>query len=217
MLTPDQIAQIAGELAEADRAHSVIPRITARYPDATNVPGAVMWAGSVTGPLAPPDEGSTTPVPSVDGAGVTPPSAPSSEPAVDWVAEVWIDPAWYAAQESPDRMPSPGLPAVVGLRSKSVLVGRTSQSRNIHPEVDCDTDSGVSRRQAQLTTDGTRWWVEDLDSANGTFVGSASGSLPEDPIAVGVKRELAPDDRVYLGAWTRIVIRPATDDERATL
>jgi len=35
MLTPDQIAQIAGELAEADRTHSVIPRITARYPDAT--------------------------------------------------------------------------------------------------------------------------------------------------------------------------------------
>ncbi|MFN8513158.1 MAG: glycosyl hydrolase, partial [Chloroflexia bacterium] len=26
----------------------------ARYPDATNVPGTVMWAGSVTGPLAPP-------------------------------------------------------------------------------------------------------------------------------------------------------------------
>ena len=35
MLSPDQIAAIADELAEADRAHSVIPRITARYPDAT--------------------------------------------------------------------------------------------------------------------------------------------------------------------------------------
>ena len=171
-----------------------------------------------TGPLAPPDEGSTTPVPAVDGAAaVAPPSAPSSEPAVDWVAEVWIDPAWYAAQESPDRMPSPGLPVVVGLRSKSVLVGRTSQSRNIHPEVDCDTDSGVSRRQAQLTTDGTRWWVEDLESANGTFVAAATGVLPEDPIPVGAKRELAPDDRIYLGAWTRIVIRSATDDERSSL
>ena len=34
-LTPDQIAEIADELAEADRAHAVIPRITARYPDAT--------------------------------------------------------------------------------------------------------------------------------------------------------------------------------------
>ena len=35
MLTPDQIATIADELAEADRAHAVIPRITARYPEAT--------------------------------------------------------------------------------------------------------------------------------------------------------------------------------------
>ena len=35
MLTPDVIALIADELAAADRAHSVIPRITARHPDAT--------------------------------------------------------------------------------------------------------------------------------------------------------------------------------------
>ena len=35
MLAPDQIAAIAAELADADRTHSVIPRITARYPDAT--------------------------------------------------------------------------------------------------------------------------------------------------------------------------------------
>ena len=35
MLHPDVIAAIADELAEADRAHGVIPRITARYPDAT--------------------------------------------------------------------------------------------------------------------------------------------------------------------------------------
>ena len=59
--------------------------------------------------------------------------------------------------------------------------------------------------------------MEDLESANGTFVGSASGALPEDPIPVGAKRELAPDDRIYVGAWTRIVVRPATEDEQATL
>ena len=35
MLTPDQIAAIADELAEADRTHGVIPRITARYPEAS--------------------------------------------------------------------------------------------------------------------------------------------------------------------------------------
>jgi 2-oxo-hept-3-ene-1,7-dioate hydratase len=35
MLDEQTIASIADELAAADRAHSVIPRITARYPDAT--------------------------------------------------------------------------------------------------------------------------------------------------------------------------------------
>lgn len=35
MLSAETITQIAAELAEADRTHSVIPRITARYPEAT--------------------------------------------------------------------------------------------------------------------------------------------------------------------------------------
>jgi 2-oxo-hept-3-ene-1,7-dioate hydratase len=35
MLDDATVAQIAAELAEADRAHRVIPRITARYPEAT--------------------------------------------------------------------------------------------------------------------------------------------------------------------------------------
>ena len=35
MLTSTQVADIAAELAEADRTHGVIPRITARFPEAT--------------------------------------------------------------------------------------------------------------------------------------------------------------------------------------
>ena len=31
-----------------------------------------------------------------------------------------------------------------------------------------------------------------------------------------MKRELDPDDRIYLGAWTRLVIREATEDEIAS-
>ena len=49
------------------------------------------------------------------------------------------------------------------------------------PQIDCEADSGVSRRQAQLTTDGTRWWVEDLESANGTFVAPASDAAARGP------------------------------------
>ena len=173
--------------------------------------------GTMPRPQPAPEDNQSRSGPANPGPAYAPPGAAAASGIFDWVAEVWIDPAWYEAQESPDSMPSPGLPDVVPLRGSSLLVGRTSRSRNIHPEIACETDSGVSRRQAQLTTDGHRWWVEDLDSANGTFVAPASGALPEDPIPVGVKRELAADDRVYLGAWTRLVIRPATDEERATL
>jgi hypothetical protein len=170
--------------------------------------------GTMPRPASPPEEQQTAQEsPGSDqAASIEAPAAGS----FDWVAEVWIDPEWYEAQESPDPLPSAGLPEIVPLQATSVLVGRTSKSRNIHPAIDCDLDNGVSRRQCQLTTDGTRWWVEDLDSANGTFVGSAAGAMPTDPVPVGAKRELKPDDRVYVGAWTRLVIRPATDEEKAT-
>jgi hypothetical protein len=191
--------------------------------------------GSMPRPLTPPDPspavatsaGSEAPAaataapeaPGPGGPAAGAAGSPDGQPegGFSWVAELWIDPSWYQAQESPDPLPSAGLPVVRPLRGRSLLVGRTSQSRNIHPDVDCQTDSGVSRRQSQLTTDGTRWWVEDLDSANGTFVGTASEALPSDPIPVGVRHELSQDDRIYIGAWTRLVVRPATDEERATL
>lgn len=158
------------------------------------------------------DPGAT---PSADPTAEAPAAATGIPPAiaVEWVAEVWIDPEWYAVQEAEEPMPSPGLPVVVPLAVRSALIGRVSTSKNITPDIDCLQDSGVSRRHAQLTTDGTRWFVEDLGSANGTFVGAASAALPEDPIDVGPKRELDDGDRIYVGAWTRIVVRKATPEE----
>lgn len=138
---------------------------------------------------------------------------PTPRPTVEWIAELWIDPDWYATQGSTDPLPSPGLPDIVPLVKDTSLIGRVSVSRGIYPDIDCELDTGCSRRHARLTTDGTRWWIEDLDSANGTFVGSAAGPLPAMPIPRG-RVELAPDQRIYIGAWTRIVIRRATDDER---
>ena len=131
-----------------------------------------------------------------------------------YVAEIWIDPDWYEVQETDEPMPSVALPTTVVLGVDN-LIGRASASRNIHPEVDCGIDSGVSRRQSRLSTDNTRWYVEDLGSANGTFVGPASGPLPTTPIQG--RYELGPDDRVYVGAWTRIVVRKASKDEVESL
>ena len=59
--------------------------------------------------------------------------------------------------------------------------------------------------------------MEDLESANGTFVAGASDPLPGSPIPVGLKQEIQPGDRVYVGAWTRIVVRAATPDEQEAL
>ena len=134
------------------------------------------------------------------------------------MAEVWVDPDWYAAQESdgpvPVAGPAGGRPAA---RARSVLIGRAvGAAATSTPTSTAAPTPGVSRRHAQLTTDGQRWWVEDLQSSNGTYVGPAGGPLPTDPVAPGQRRELAEDDRIYLGAWTRIVVRRATPEERGT-
>lgn len=142
---------------------------------------------------------------------------PSQSVSSDWVVEVWIDPTWFALQEGEGECPSPGPPDLVALRSSGAIIGRPSAARSVRPEVDCGTDTAVSRRHARLTTDGRRWWIEDLDSSNGTFVGGAAENPPEKPIAAGRRVEVDADDRIYVGAWTRLVVRPATESDRRDL
>ncbi|MEI5676637.1 MULTISPECIES: FHA domain-containing protein [unclassified Nocardioides] len=172
--------------------------------------------GSMPRPVTPPAVQEATPtvaapvVPDVPAAGPASTAPPLGEP---WVAEVWIDPDWYADQKSTDPLPSPGIPLVVPLRTTSILIGRASRSRGITPDIDLSSDNGISRRHAQLTTDGTRWFVEDLGSSNGTYVGGTVSGLPTSPVPPGQKHEVMPDERVYLGAWTRIVVRRATPGE----
>jgi hypothetical protein len=159
--------------------------------------------------------------------GQRPSTQPLAEPpaptaTIEWVAEMWVDPDWYTRNrdEATEPCPPAGTPKVVPLPGASALVGRPSASRQIHPQVDCTPDTGVSRRHAQLLFDRDRWFVEDLGSTNGTFVAGA-GVLPSDPIPSGQRRELGDNDRVYVGAWTRIVVRramphEATDQKGAT-
>lgn len=128
-----------------------------------------------------------------------------------WIVEQWIDPEWYASQDTEEPIPSPGPPLVTEILTKTTLIGRPSAQRGIHPRIDCDPDTGVSRRQAELITDGQRWWVRDLDSANGTYLGRVDAPLPAMPIKGRV--ELSPDERIYVGAWTRLVVRPAIPGE----
>ncbi|WP_226343810.1 FHA domain-containing protein [Agilicoccus flavus] len=172
------------------------------------------------GPSAP----GPAPAPTPPAPGASSPSArrptftpPSRELEASWVVEVWIDPEWHEVQSTGDPCPSPMVPDVVRLDSTTALIGRPSSSRNVRPDIDCGSDTGVSRRHAQLASDGRRWWVEDLGSANGTFVGPASGPLPTTPLEAGRRAEVDADDRIYVGAWTRLVVRRATESEKAGL
>src|SRR5690606_24336054 len=89
---------------------------------------------------------------------------PSRLRSTDWVAEVWVDHAWAATRDSDQPVPEAGPPHVVPVTSTHLVIGRTNLERGLHPDLDAGTDAGVSIRHAQLTTDGDRWWIEDLGS-----------------------------------------------------
>ena len=145
-----------------------------------------------------------------------PPPPASTPPGPEWVAELWIDTDWFAHQQAPGGPPTSGAPGVVALRATTVAIGRRSASRQLYPDIDCSGDGAVSHRHAQLILDHDRWYVEDLGSTNGTFVGSPGEPLPGKPLDPHQRHELADDERVYVGAWTRIMVRRATAAERGT-
>ncbi|MGH9271056.1 MAG: FHA domain-containing protein, partial [Ilumatobacteraceae bacterium] len=132
-----------------------------------NEPGALFCEGCgydfTTGQAPPTTEESEA----VEGT-----SGPAGEAPEGWVMVVEIDPGWYhlKGELADQALPSPSS-STVPLTTNTVLIGRTSQSRNLHPEIALDGDTGVSRRHAQLvhSTEGT-WTIVDLGSSNGTYV-----------------------------------------------
>ncbi|MFV0459866.1 MAG: FHA domain-containing protein [Actinomycetales bacterium] len=139
-------------------------------------------------------------------------AGPSGHPGAvtpRWVAEVWVDPLWYQGQQTTYQLPAATPPTVVELGGTSMLIGRRSHRQHIDPELDCSDDPGVSRRHAELIREaGTdRWCVVDVGSSNGTFVAGAGQPLPDQPLPVSQRRELASGDQIYLGAWTKILVR----------
>jgi hypothetical protein len=147
--------------------------------------------------------------------GQLPPAAASVPPAgVVWVAELWVDPDWFAAQEAAGSCATSGAPTIIPLRGAQALIGRRSKSRSLAPEIDCSADGSVSHTHAELTLDHDHWFVEDLGSTNGTYIGMPGDPLPTDPVEPHQRRELEDGQRIYVGAWCRIQIRRATDDEK---
>jgi hypothetical protein len=144
-----------------------------------------------------------------------PPVVPVAEPGPatepnSWIVVVEVDPAWHALKgELADRpLPSPST-STVPIGQHASLVGRTSQSRGLRPEIALDADTAVSRRHAQLILEGDRLSVVDLSSTNGTFVldkGAAPTSSSE-PLAPGVSAVLDDGDQIFVGAWSRLTVR----------
>lgn len=156
--------------------------------------------------------GQTPEVPAPDPAAVaaaaaTPPPQPGGS---TWIVVVEVDPAWFALKgELSDQPCPPPSTSTISISQHVSLIGRSSQSRGIHPEIALDTDTAVSRRHAQLVIDGEKVSVVDLSSTNGTYVLSAGEEAAQDthPLTAGVPAVLRDGDRVQLGAWTRLTVR----------
>ena len=155
-------------------------------------------------PPSPPTAPSPIVPPASQAASVTPPNG------TVWTVVVTADRAYYDSVQDeggPDAA-AIGFPAYCPerrfrLAGAEVRVGRRSESRGIHPEIDLTgppADPGVSRLHVVLVgaPDGT-WSVVDPGSANGTLVNG-------DELPAGEAVRLRDGDVIHLGAWTALTV-----------
>lgn len=130
---------------------------------------------------------------------------------IAWAVEVSSDFEWSA-----DQVPADGMipaDAVVPLTGDRIVVGRSSRSRGVVPDIVCE-DTSVSRRHCELAWLEGGWSVVDLGSANGTYVAARGEALPTEPLRPGERRWLSDGDRIYLGGWTCLTARAVTASVR---
>lgn len=67
-----------------------------------------------------------------------------------------------------------GLEIEVPMKGKAILIGREDADNNIFPDIDTTTiggnQEGVSRKHAQITLQLNQYFIQDLNSTNGTYV-----------------------------------------------
>jgi hypothetical protein len=83
-----------------------------------------------------------------------------------------------------------------------MLIGRKSEGDQLFPEIDLgdvDNATGVSRKHAVIVRDELQTFVEDLGSANGTFVNDAR-------IEEGVQHPIHDGDTIRFGGYS-VVLR----------
>lgn len=124
--------------------------------------------------------------------------------------KIEVSPEYFAQAVSDTELQIPVPPPEnVELRFESpeVHIGRTSESRGIHPDIDIaatTSDPAVSSRHAVLRVGHSGIVsITDLGSTNGTVIGDPSGEL----VTPNVPVDLTDDTWIYLGAWSRINAR----------
>jgi hypothetical protein len=134
------------------------------------------------------------------------PTAPLDDERPVWCAQVSADRNHYE-RAAPEDI---GFPAdlevrVVPLDQDCIRIGRRSEARNTHPEIDLagpPEDTGVSRVHAVLNRQGDgSYAIVDVGSVNGTTLNDDAAALIE-----GVSHALGHGDRIHVGAWTTITI-----------
>ncbi len=169
------------------RAHGEIPMVPlSARPAATAAPAPA----PVVEPVPPPAPPSPDPAPLIP---------PPVETAAGWRVEVIVDPTLREAG-SPPPPPDPRA-LTIELKSELSLIGRTSQSRAIYPEIPLDADDAVSHRHALLSRDsGGKVILRDIGSANGTRLNGRDVQPLTDIV-------LHDGDELTLGHWTRLAIK----------
>jgi len=132
---------------------------------------------------------------------------------VEWEAVVEANRAFYVFNHAiydfdgeEYEFPASVPPRVVALIGPTVTIGRSRVSPATHPDIDLRAgleDRLVSHEHAvvELRADGT-CVLTDPHSTNGTFVNDATKDLKR-----GTPIEVHDGDRIYVGAWTRILLR----------
>ncbi len=127
----------------------------------------------------------------------TPPPVLADPPPFRWDLHASVD---VSLRRPEDPMPADLRARIFPLDLSDHLIGRRSDSEDIHPEITI-TDPGISRRHARIlrAADGALSLL-DLGSMNGTRL---NGTALEPNLATA----LADGDQVTLGCWTRLLVK----------
>ncbi len=136
------------------------------------------------------------------------PASPVGGPQILVDIEVSSDYFGHAVSETELQIPDPPPEsAQLTFSAIEIHIGRTSESRGIHPDIDVaaiTADPAVSSRHAVIRLGATGTLaITDLDSTNGTVIGDPAAEA----VAANVAVPLEDDTWVYLGAWSRIRAR----------